>query len=71
MGDEGPGDAEHPRIAGERAIAQLGQLAVVARRQIGADLADLLLDQMVIVEQPFGGRRDDAALASAARAMAR
>ena len=60
--DEGPGEAEHARIAGERPVGELGQLAVVARRQVVADLADLLFDEVVVVEQPFGGRRDGPAL---------
>ena len=59
--DEGPGEAEHARIAGERARGQFRQLAVVAGRQVVADLADLLLDQVVVVEQPFGRRHDTAA----------
>ena len=53
MGDEGPGDAENPRIAGERPLGQFRQLAIVARRQIVADLADLLFDQVIVVEHPF------------------
>src|SRR3990172_700888 len=62
MRDEGPGDAEDPRIAGERSVGELRQLPVVAGRQIVADLADLLLDEVVVVEQPLGGRRDRSAL---------
>ena len=50
-------------IAGQRTVAQLGQLAIEARRQVGADLADLLFDEMVVVEQPFRGRRDRPAFA--------
>ena len=62
MGDEGPGNAEDTGIAGKRAAAQLGKLAVVAGRQVGADFADLLLDEMVVVEQPFRGGCDRPAL---------
>ena len=58
MGHEGPGHAEHAGIADQRTAAQLGKLAVVARRQVGADFADLLFDEMVVVEQPFRGGRD-------------
>ena len=61
MGNIGPGDAEHPREPGERALGQLGQLAVEAGRQILADLADLLLDHVVVVEHPLGGGGDAAA----------
>jgi hypothetical protein len=62
MRDESPGDAEDPRIAGERSVGQLRQLPVIAGRQIVADLADLLLDEVIVVEQPLGGRRDRPAL---------
>ena len=62
MGDEGPGQAEHARISGERPVGELRQLPVIAGRQIGADLADLLLDEMIVVDQPFRRRRDRAAL---------
>ena len=58
MGDERPGHAEHARISRERSAGELGQLPIVAGRQIGADLADLLLDHMEIVDQPLGRRRD-------------
>ena len=61
--DEGPGEAEDARIAGERPVGELRQLAVVAGRQVVADLADLLLDEVVVVEQPLGGRRDGAPFA--------
>jgi hypothetical protein len=67
MRDEGPGHAENPRIPGERPAGELRQLAVVARRQIVADLAYLLLDQVVVVEQPLGGRRNGAPFAHRAR----
>ena len=58
VGDEGPGEAEHARIADERAIDQLWQLAVIAAGQGGADFADLALDEVVVVDQPFGGGGD-------------
>ena len=57
MGNEGPRDAEHPRISDERSVGQLRQLAIVAGRQIVTDFPDLLFDNVVIVEQPLGGRR--------------
>ncbi|WP_225607823.1 hypothetical protein [Pseudomonas sp. PDM21] len=53
---EGPGQPEDARVAGERPIGQLGQLPVVARRQVVVDLADLLFDNVVIVQQPLGSR---------------
>ncbi len=70
MGDIGPGEAEHPGIAGERPLGELRQLPVIARRQVIADLADLFLDEMIIVQQPFGGWHHGAS-PSASAAVAR
>jgi len=56
MGDEGPGDAEYARIAHERPVDQLGQLPMIARRQIDPDLAHLLLDDVEVIDQPIRGR---------------
>jgi hypothetical protein len=42
---------------------EFGQLIIIARRQIAPDLADLFFDEMKIVEQPFGGRREGAPVA--------
>ena len=42
------------------AAAQLGQLAVVVRGQVVADLAELLVDDREVVDEPLGGRRDRA-----------
>ncbi|MFI5020967.1 MAG: hypothetical protein ACHQRJ_04855 [Alphaproteobacteria bacterium] len=58
MRDEGPGEAEHARIAFQRPFRDLGKLAVEAGRKIVLDLADLLVDDVIIVDQPFGRRRD-------------
>ena len=59
MRDERPGDAEHAGIAGKRSVGELGQLAVIAGRKVGADLADLPFDEVIVVDQPFrrGGDR--------------
>ena len=46
------------RIAGERSAGELRQLAVVAARQALAHLADVLLDDVEVVEQPLAGRAD-------------
>ena len=54
-------------IARERPVGELRQLAVEAGRQVLADLADLLFDDVVVVEQPLGGRRDRPALARGSR----
>ena len=62
VGDEGPGEAEHPRISGERAVGQLRQLPIIAGRQSGADFANLPFDEIIVVDQPFSRRRDGAAL---------
>ncbi len=59
---EGPGDAEHARETGEMSFRELGELAVKAGRQVLADLADLLLDDVVVVQHPLGGRGDAASL---------
>ena len=42
------------------AFCQLGQLVVVVGGQIILDLAQLLVDDVEVVHEPFGGRRDRA-----------
>src|SRR5438128_1208605 len=66
MRNEGPRDAEHPRISSERSVGQLRQLPIVAGRQIVTNFADLLFDKVVIVKQPLGGRRHRVPLAGRA-----
>ena len=56
--DVGPGKTQDPRVAREMALGQLGELAVVVRGQVVADLAELLVDDVEVVDEPFGGRRD-------------
>ena len=63
MGDVAPSQSEHTGIADERAVRELRQLAVETRRQILANLADLLFDEVIIIQQPFGGRCDRSAFA--------
>ena len=60
MGDEGPGDSVDAWVPEERALGQLGQLAVEALGQVVADLAQLLVHDVEIVDQPFRRRRDGA-----------
>ncbi len=60
MGNERPGNAEDPGIGPEGAVGQFGQLTVIAGRQAGADFANLLGDDMGVVDQPLGGRCDRA-----------
>src|SRR5947209_4650322 len=66
MRNEGPRDPEHPRISSERSVGQLRQLPIVAGRQIVTNFADLLFDEVIIVEQPLGGRRHRVPLAGRA-----
>ena len=58
VGHERPRQAEHPRIVGERPPRELGQLPIVAHRQIDADFADLPFDHVEVVDQPLGGWSD-------------
>ena len=50
VGNKRPGHTEHARIALKRSIPQLGQQSIEARRKILADLADLLFDEVVVIE---------------------
>ncbi|MNI41268.1 hypothetical protein D3C73_955180 [compost metagenome] len=54
VGDEGPGDAKDPGVAREGAGGELGQLTVVTAGQAAADLVELGLDQVIVVEEPLG-----------------
>src|ERR1700691_350471 len=56
--DERPRQAEDAGITRERTRDKFWELAVIARRQIGADLTDLPFHQMKIVNQPLSRRRD-------------
>lgn len=58
MRDEGPGQPKNPGIACERTVGELRQLPIVSRRQILPDLADLFLDEVIVVQQPFGRGND-------------
>jgi len=48
------------------AVGELGKLAIEAGGQVVADLAELILDDVKIVDEPFRGRRDGALLADGA-----
>ena len=58
--NEGPGDAEHPRVAPEGATGKLWQLAVEARWQVLTDLTNLVFDKVVVIQEPLGCRGDRA-----------
>ena len=53
-----PSNSVHARIAFQVTRCELGQLAVVACRQIILDLAKLFIDDVEVVDQPFRRRRD-------------
>ena len=61
--DKGPGDAVDTRIADKGPVGQLGQLPVEARRQIVADLAQLLIHDVEVVDEPFRRGHDRALFA--------
>ena len=63
MCNAGPRHAEDTGIADEGPVRELGQLPIETGRQITLDLADLLFDQMVVVQQPLGCWGDAAAFA--------
>ena len=65
--DERPGDAEDARISLEGALRQLRQLAVEAGGQVFADLADLIVDDVEVVDEPLGRGRDRPLLADRLR----
>ena len=54
VGDECPCNTEDAGVARERPVCEFGQLSVIARRQVDADLPDLLLHHVVVVQQPVG-----------------
>ena len=60
MRDKGPRQPEDARIAKQRSLSQLWQEPIVARWQVLPNLTNLLFNQVVVVEQPLGRRRDDA-----------
>ena len=60
MRHERPGQSVDARIALERPLGQLGKLPVEAGRQIVADLTQLFIDDVEVVDQPLRGRSDRA-----------
>src|SRR5207237_4770715 len=64
VGDQRKREGINTRIVLERTVAEFRQLVIVTLRQVLANLAHLLFDDMKIVDQPFGGRRDDMLVAN-------
>ena len=58
MRHEGPGDSVDSRIPGQWPLGQLGQLPIEPGREIVADLPQLLVDDVEVVDEPFGRRND-------------
>jgi hypothetical protein len=54
------GDGVYPRLAGAFTGCQGGQGPIIAARQVPSDVRDLRCDQVKIVEEPFGRRRQKA-----------
>jgi hypothetical protein len=67
MRHELPGEPVNAGRILELAVGKLGQLAIETGREILLDLANLLLDDVKIVQQPLGARRDRAGLAARLR----
>jgi hypothetical protein len=59
MSDERPGNPVNARVARQRSFRKLGELAIIAPGEIVADFANLLIDDMIIVDQPFSRGRDE------------
>ena len=55
MGDQLAREQVDPWVALQRTISQLRQLEVILARQVLADVPDLVLDDVVVVAQPFLG----------------
>ena len=66
MRDERPGEPVDARVALERSVGQLGELAIEPGRQIVSDLPQLFVHDVKVVDQPFRRRRDGALLPNGA-----
>ncbi|MDO8435059.1 MAG: hypothetical protein Q7S58_21905 [Candidatus Binatus sp.] len=62
MRNKSPSDFKNPRVALEWAFSQLWKLPVKTHGKIGSDLTDLIFDDVKILDQPLGRRRDWALL---------
>ena len=70
VGDVGPRQTQNAWVAGQMALGHLGELAVVVRWQVVADLAYLFVDDREVVDEPLGRRRDRPLLLDGARQQA-
>ncbi len=61
--DERERDGVDARVVGEFPRGELGQFVVKTLGQVFADFAQLLLDDVEVIDQPLGGGRDGAPLA--------
>ena len=60
VGDIRPGEAHDAGEACKMALRELRELVVVVSGQVVADLAELLVDDREVVDEPFGGGGDGA-----------
>ena len=51
-----PGDPVYPRVAGQVAVRDLGQFAVIGGWKVLPDFAELALNQVKVVNEPLGRR---------------
>jgi hypothetical protein len=58
MGHKRPRNPENARKPLQMPFRELRQLSVEARRQVVVDLANLLVDDVKVVDEPFRGRGD-------------
>jgi hypothetical protein len=56
VGDQGGGDLVDTGVARERSATELGELAVIAAGQALSHLADVLLYDVEVVQEPLPGR---------------
>ena len=62
VADQLDGEGVHPGVARQVAGRELGQLPVVAAREVLPDHADLRVHQVVVVEEPLARRGDELSL---------
>jgi hypothetical protein len=63
MGDQSQGDRVNSRIILQLTVSEFGKLVVVTLGEVFANFAELLFDNMKIINEPFGSRRDRTAAA--------